>query len=75
MLQKQNAYDVAFHVGKQTNFVKEFFNDKSTEGVSTIREHTGIIELNKRMDRNARIMKMAKWWIKALELICNRSLY
>jgi DNA helicase II / ATP-dependent DNA helicase PcrA len=33
MLQKHNAYDVAFHVGKQTNFVKELFNDKSTEGV------------------------------------------
>lgn len=33
MLQKQNAYDVAVHVGKQTNFVKELFNDKSTEGV------------------------------------------
>ena len=34
MLQKQNAYEVAFHVGKQTNFVRELFNDKSTEGVS-----------------------------------------
>jgi DNA helicase II / ATP-dependent DNA helicase PcrA len=34
MLQKQNAYDVAFHVGKQTNIVKELFNDKSTEGVA-----------------------------------------
>lgn len=33
MLQKQNAYDVAIHVGKQTSFVKELFNDKSTEGV------------------------------------------
>ncbi|SDC63973.1 ATP-dependent helicase [Niabella drilacis] len=33
MLQKQNAYDVAFHVGKQTNLVKELFNDKSTEGL------------------------------------------
>lgn len=33
MLQKQNAYEVAFHVGKQTNLVKELFNDKSTEGV------------------------------------------
>ena len=33
MLQTKNAYDVAFHVGKQTNFVKELFNDKSTEGV------------------------------------------
>ena len=33
MLQKQNAYEVAFHVGKQTGLVKELFNDKSTEGV------------------------------------------
>ncbi|MBO9660664.1 MAG: UvrD-helicase domain-containing protein, partial [Chitinophagaceae bacterium] len=33
MLEKQNAYEVAFHVGKQTNIVKELFNDKSTEGV------------------------------------------
>ena len=33
MQQKQNAYDLAFHVGKQTNIVKELFNDKSTEGL------------------------------------------
>jgi len=33
MLESKNAYDVAVHVGKQTNFVKELFNDKSTEGV------------------------------------------
>ena len=33
MLQTRNAYDIAFHIGKQTNFVKELFNDKSTEGV------------------------------------------
>lgn len=33
MLEKHNAYDVAFHVGKHTNFVKELFNDKSAEGV------------------------------------------
>ncbi|MFT3903293.1 MAG: 3'-5' exonuclease [Niabella sp.] len=33
MLEKYNAYDVAFHVGKQTNLVKELFNDKSTEGL------------------------------------------
>jgi DNA helicase-2/ATP-dependent DNA helicase PcrA len=33
MLTKQNAYEVAFHVAKQTNFVRELFNDKSTEGV------------------------------------------
>ncbi|MFN9115233.1 MAG: ATP-dependent helicase, partial [Bacteroidota bacterium] len=33
MLHKQNAYEVAIHVGKQTNIVKELFNDKSTEGL------------------------------------------
>lgn len=33
MLTKHNAYEVAFHVGKQTNLVRELFNDKSTEGV------------------------------------------
>jgi DNA helicase-2/ATP-dependent DNA helicase PcrA len=33
MLTKQNAYDVAVHVGRQTNLVKELFNDKSTEGL------------------------------------------
>lgn len=33
MLKKNNAYEVAFHVGKQTNLVKELFNDKSTEGL------------------------------------------
>jgi DNA helicase-2/ATP-dependent DNA helicase PcrA len=33
MLPTHNAYDIAFHVGKQTGFVKELFNDKSTEGV------------------------------------------
>jgi len=34
MLQSKNAYEVAMHVGKQTNIIKELFNDKSTEGVS-----------------------------------------
>jgi DNA helicase-2/ATP-dependent DNA helicase PcrA len=34
MLREKNAYEVAIHVGKQTNIVKELFNDKSTEGVS-----------------------------------------
>ncbi|MGZ5255738.1 MAG: ATP-dependent helicase, partial [Flavitalea sp.] len=33
MLQIKNAYDVAVHIGKQTNIVRELFNDKSTEGV------------------------------------------
>jgi DNA helicase-2/ATP-dependent DNA helicase PcrA len=33
MLKTKNAYEVGFHVGKQTNIVKELFNDKSTEGV------------------------------------------
>ena len=34
MLKEKNAYEVAIHVGKQTNFVRELFNDKSTEGVA-----------------------------------------
>ena len=34
MLEHKNAYEVAVHVGKQTNIVKELFNDKSTEGVA-----------------------------------------
>jgi DNA helicase-2/ATP-dependent DNA helicase PcrA len=33
MLQTKNAYEVASHVGKQTNITRELFNDKSTEGV------------------------------------------
>lgn len=33
MITTKNAYDIAFHVGKQTGFVKELFNDKSTEGM------------------------------------------
>lgn len=33
MITTKNAYEIAFHVGKQTGFVKELFNDKSTEGV------------------------------------------
>jgi DNA helicase-2/ATP-dependent DNA helicase PcrA len=33
MIANRNAYDIAFHVGKQTGFVKELFNDKSTEGM------------------------------------------
>jgi DNA helicase II / ATP-dependent DNA helicase PcrA len=33
MLVKQNAYEVAVHVGKQTGLVKELFNDRSSEGV------------------------------------------
>ncbi|MEO8582916.1 MAG: UvrD-helicase domain-containing protein [Flavitalea sp.] len=34
MMNDKNAYEVALHVGKQTNIVKELFNDKSTEGVA-----------------------------------------
>lgn len=34
MLQSRNAYEVAIHIGKQTNIVKELFNDKTTEGVA-----------------------------------------
>ncbi|HEY8397779.1 MAG TPA: UvrD-helicase domain-containing protein, partial [Flavihumibacter sp.] len=33
MLATKNAYEVAFHVGKQTNIVKELFNDKTVEGL------------------------------------------
>lgn len=34
MLEKHNAYEVALHIGKQNNIVRELFNDKSTEGVA-----------------------------------------
>jgi DNA helicase-2/ATP-dependent DNA helicase PcrA len=34
MLNTKNAYEVATHVGKQTNIVKELFNDKTTEGLA-----------------------------------------
>jgi DNA helicase-2/ATP-dependent DNA helicase PcrA len=34
MLQKNNAYDLATQVGKQTNIVKELFNDKTTESLA-----------------------------------------
>ncbi len=34
MLTTKNAYEVAVHVGKQTNIVKELFNDKTTEGLA-----------------------------------------
>ncbi len=34
MLETKNAYEVATHVGKQTNLVKELFNDKTTEGLA-----------------------------------------
>jgi len=34
MLDKHNAYEVAAHVGKQTNLVKELFSDKTTEGLA-----------------------------------------
>jgi DNA helicase-2/ATP-dependent DNA helicase PcrA len=33
MLKTKNAYEVASHVGRQTNIIKELFNDKSAEGV------------------------------------------
>lgn len=32
-LPKKNAYDIAFMVGKDSNLVKELFNDKSVEGL------------------------------------------
>jgi DNA helicase-2/ATP-dependent DNA helicase PcrA len=34
MLATKNAYEVAVHVGKQTNLVKELFSDKTTEGLA-----------------------------------------
>jgi DNA helicase-2/ATP-dependent DNA helicase PcrA len=34
MLVTKNAYEVAAHVGKQTNLVKELFSDKTTEGLA-----------------------------------------
>jgi DNA helicase-2/ATP-dependent DNA helicase PcrA len=34
MLASKNAYEVAMHVGKQTNLVKELFSDKTTEGLA-----------------------------------------
>jgi len=34
MLAAKNAYEVAAHVGKQTNLVKELFSDKTTEGLA-----------------------------------------
>lgn len=33
-LDKKNAYDIANMVGKNTNLVKELFNDKTTEGLA-----------------------------------------
>lgn len=34
LLQKENAYTVAFEVGKLTGLVKELYNDKSVEGIA-----------------------------------------
>ncbi len=34
MLEKQNAYEVAFNVGKHTGLVQELYNDKSVEGLA-----------------------------------------
>lgn len=34
LLKTKNAYEVATHVGKQTNLIKELFNDKTVEGVA-----------------------------------------
>src|SRR5665213_378959 len=34
MLAGRNAYEVAIHVGKQTNIVKDLFTDKTTEGLA-----------------------------------------
>lgn len=34
LLQKENAYEVAYNVGKHTGLVKELYNDKSVEGLA-----------------------------------------
>lgn len=34
MLQTHNAYDIAMHLGKQTNIIKELFSDKTVEGIA-----------------------------------------
>jgi DNA helicase-2/ATP-dependent DNA helicase PcrA len=34
MLRTKNAHEVAIHVGKQTNIIKELFTDKTTEGLA-----------------------------------------
>ena len=34
MQEKNNAYEIAMHVGKQTSLVKDLFNDKTTEGLA-----------------------------------------
>jgi DNA helicase II / ATP-dependent DNA helicase PcrA len=34
MLEKENAYDMAFAVGKRTGLVKDLYDDKSVEGVA-----------------------------------------
>lgn len=34
MLETKNAYEVAVHVGKQTNLVRDLFSDKTTEGLA-----------------------------------------
>jgi DNA helicase-2/ATP-dependent DNA helicase PcrA len=34
MLEKSNAYEVAFYVGKHSGLVQELYNDKSVEGLS-----------------------------------------
>ena len=52
MLEKQNAYDVAFAVGKHTGLVQELYNDKSVEGLAPLRKRTGTPELYQRVYRN-----------------------
>lgn len=34
MMQAHNAYEIAMHIGKQTNIVKELFSDKTVEGLA-----------------------------------------
>ena len=66
MLQNKNAYEVAFHVGKQTNIVKELFNDKSTEGVQRYENIQELLNSVLKNGPKAPIMKKGEVVIKAL---------
>jgi DNA helicase-2/ATP-dependent DNA helicase PcrA len=71
MLTKQNAYDVAFHVGKHTGLVKELFNDKSAEGVQRYENIQELLNSIKEWTESPDNDE-GKWWIKVWPLICNK---
>jgi DNA helicase-2/ATP-dependent DNA helicase PcrA len=71
MLTKQNAYDVAFHVGKHTGLVKELFNDKSAEGVQRYENIQELLNSIKEWTESPDNDE-EKWWIKVWPLICNK---